>query len=214
MTEAHVQEMIAEASKINMDDLVKRMVDKVDSLKTAFEECSFGNGRPVRHNAEEETGVVHDTTYMLRTNAFGEISRLPNDFQFPKAGIYDCWVQWNVGNTERQIPPMQTLGPREDGCRETVAKRKAHQQAAAKSEIFSDMKFICNYIESKAGDSGVDSSDVSLGNVRKMYDTAVKDLIIPGKQNQGVDQLKWQTMVSRVRKKLKEAKEALAADAG
>ena len=60
----------------------------------------------------------------------------------------------------------------------------------------------------------MDTSDVSSGNVRKMYDTAVKDLNIPGKQNQRVDQLKWQTMVSRVRKKLKEAKEALAADAG
>jgi hypothetical protein len=47
-----------------------------------------------------------------------------------------------------------------------------------------------------------------------MYDAAVKDLIIPGKQNQRVDQLKWRMMVSRVRKKLKEAKEALDADAG
>ena len=50
---------------------------------------------------------------------------------------------------------------------------------------------------------GVDTSDVSLENVRKMYDAAVKELIIPGKRNQRVDQLKWRTMVSRVRKKLK-----------
>jgi hypothetical protein len=65
------------------------------------------------------------------------------------------------------------------------------------------MKLICNYIESMASKAGVDTSDVSLDKVRKMYDAAVKELIIPGKQNQRVDQLKWPTMVSRVRKKLK-----------
>ncbi len=37
-------------------------------------------------------------------------------------------------------------------------------------------------------------------------EAAVKELIIPGERNQRVDQLKWRTMVSRVRKKVKEAK--------
>jgi hypothetical protein len=65
------------------------------------------------------------------------------------------------------------------------------------------MKFIYNYIESMVYETGVDTADISLDNVRKMYDAAVKELIIPGKRNQRVDQLKWWMMVSRVRKKLK-----------
>jgi hypothetical protein len=213
MTEARIKELIALACKANMDELVKRVENTVDSLKSAFEECSFGNGRPVRQDAEEETGVVHDATYMLRTNTFGEISRLPNDFQFPKAGIYDCWVQWNVGNSVRQIPPLRKPGPREfrfiDNIPKTVAEKRSQRgkhidKRRPSRKIYSDMKFICNYIESMASAAGVDTSDVSPENVRKMYDAAVKELIIPGERNQRVDQLKWRMMVSRVRKKLKD----------
>ena len=67
------------------------------------------------------------------------------------------------------------------------------------------MKFICNYIESKASDAGVDTSDASEGNIRTMFEAAVKELIIPGERNHRVDQLKWRTMVFRVRKKIKQA---------
>ena len=223
MTEARIKELIALACKQNVDELVKRVETTVDGLKTAFKEASFGNADAAVRQDAEDAVVPQGATYMLRANNRGEISRLPSNFQFPRAGIYDCWVQWNVGNAERQIPPLRKLGPREflfiDNIPKTVAEKLSQRgkhidKRRPSRKIFSDMKFICNYIESKAGDSGVDTSDVSSGNVRKMYDTAVKDLIIPGERNQRVDQLKWRTMVSRVRKKLKEAKEALAADAG
>jgi hypothetical protein len=39
-------------------------------------------------------------------------------------------------------------------------------------------------------------------NVRKMFEAALKELIIPGKRNQRVDQLKWQMMFKRLRKKI------------
>jgi hypothetical protein len=67
------------------------------------------------------------------------------------------------------------------------------------------MKFICNYIESKASKAlgvGVDTSDVSLDNVRKMFKAAVKELIIPGECNRRVDQLKWQMMIKSIGKKI------------
>jgi hypothetical protein len=105
MMEACIKELIALACKANMDKLVKCMETTVNSLKMTFEECSFGNGPPVRQDAEEDA-VVCNSTYLLRTNTLGEISRLPSDFHFPKAVIYDCWVQWNVGNSDRQIPPL------------------------------------------------------------------------------------------------------------
>jgi hypothetical protein len=75
--------------------------------------------------------------------------------------------------------------------REKVTKRETHQQATAKLEKICDMKFLCHYIESKASEAGVDTSDVGLDNVRKMFKAAVKELIIPGERNHRVDQLKW-----------------------
>jgi hypothetical protein len=65
------------------------------------------------------------------------------------------------------------------------------------------MKFLCNYIESKASGAGFDTTDQALDSVRKMFDLASKDLIVPGENNQQIDQFKWRTMVGRIRKKLK-----------
>jgi hypothetical protein len=51
MTEARIREIITEASQINVDDLVKRMEDKVDSLKTAFQQSTTdGDGRVTRQD--------------------------------------------------------------------------------------------------------------------------------------------------------------------
>jgi len=184
----------------------------VESLKTVFEACSFGNaGGPAAGRDAENAARA---TYSLRTNSRGEISRLPTDFQFPNAGIFDCWVQWNVGNSARQIPPLRKLGPKEfrflDNMPKTVTEKRSHRgkhfdKRRPSRKIFSDMKFICNYIESKASDAGVDTSDASEGNIRTMFEAAVKELIIPGERNNRVDQLKWRTMVFRVRKKIKQA---------
>ena len=209
MTEARIQELIGAACQQNVDKLVKRVEATVNSLKTAFQATTFGNGLPVRQDAEDAA----NKTYRLRTNTRGEISRLPSDFQFPNAGIYDCWVQWNVGNAERQIPPLRKLGPREflfiDNMPKTATEKRAqrgkHKDKRRPSrKIFCDMKFICTYIQSKGTDAGMDTSDISLGNIRNIYDTAVKELIIPGERNNRVDQLKWRTMVARVRKKVKQ----------
>jgi hypothetical protein len=66
------------------------------------------------------------------------------------------------------------------------------------------MKFLCNYIQSKASEAGEDITDRSLENVRKMFDAASKELLIPGAhdRDQRIDQFKWRTMVVRIRKKL------------
>ena len=54
-----------------------------------------------------------------------------------------------------------------------------------------------------ANEAGADTSDRSFENVRVMFDAAAKELIIPGGRNERIDQLKWRTMVGRIRKKLK-----------
>jgi hypothetical protein len=187
--------------------------DKVDSLKTAFQQSTTdGGGRPTRQDAPDLQSYDLQT-YRLRTNSRGEISRLPSDFQFPKGGCYDCWTQWNIGDVERQIPPLRKLGPREflfiDNQPKTAAEKRAQtgkfrDKRRPSRKIFSDVKFLCNYIESKASEAGENITDMSLANVRKMFEAAMKHLIIPGEGNRRVDQLKWRTMVKRVRKKIKD----------
>jgi hypothetical protein len=68
-------------------------------------------------------------------------------------------------------------------------------------KICSDMKFLCNYIEQKASEAGLDTSDRSLENMRRMFEAEEKD-IRSGSVNSRSDQLKWQTFVQRLRRKI------------
>jgi hypothetical protein len=70
------------------------------------------------------------------------------------------------------------------------AERNLYQQKAA-----------CNYIEQKASDAGLDTLDRSLGNMRSMFEAAEKD-IRSGSASHRSDQLKWQTFVQRLRRKI------------
>ncbi len=68
-------------------------------------------------------------------------------------------------------------------------------------KIYSDMKFLCSYIEQKASDGGLDRMDRSLGNMRSMFEAAEDD-IRSGSASSRSDQLKWQTFVARLRRKI------------
>jgi hypothetical protein len=218
MTEARMKEMMASVCQANVEDLALRLEAKLKSLADTFE--TYGAGNSNRPGDGRATGPRMmnapraQDTFLIRTNLRGELSRLPNDFQFPKGGMYDCWVQWNVGHIERSIPPLRSLTPREFQFIDDIAKtdsEKRSQRGPSKGKdkrrpsrkTYSDMKFLCNFIQSKAGDAGTDTSDRSLDNVRKMFDAAAKELLTPGERNQRIDQFKWRTMVTRIRKKLK-----------
>jgi hypothetical protein len=110
---------------------------------------------------------------LIQRNPLGELRRLPNDFEFPKGGMYDCWVQWNVGHIERPIHPLSSLRPREFQFIDDRAKTDSEQQCQRgpckfkdkrrpSRKIYSDMKFLCNHIESMASEAGADTSDRSL----------------------------------------------------
>ena len=137
----------------------------------------LANGRPTRQpRARIHTARTHET-FLLITNLRGELSRLPNDFHFPKGGMYDCWVQWNVGHIKHSIPPLSSLTPREFQFIDDMAKTDSEQwcqrgphkykdKRRPSWKIYCDMQFLCNHIESMVCEAGADTSDPSLKNVR------------------------------------------------
>jgi hypothetical protein len=211
MTEARIKDMIISACQHNVEHLVDCFEEKLKSLADTFEQAV--SSRPLQERVNNPHRQIQSTS-MLRTNPCGEICRPPNDFEFPKGGIYDCWVQWNVGHIDRQIPPLRSLMPKEFQFIDIMAKSESEkwcQRGPTKyrdnrrpsRKTYCDTKFLCNYIESKASSVGSNTTDWALDNTRKMFDLASTDLTIPGENNQRINEFKWRTMVGRIRKKVK-----------
>jgi hypothetical protein len=86
-------------------------------------------------------------------------------------------------------------------------KRKTQQGPAKRRpsrKIFSDLKFVCKFITSKASEAGMDTSDRSSSNVRLMYEKVETILYETVKTKRGT-QLKWRTLVTKLRKQAKES---------
>ena len=201
MTEAQVREMISEGCRQNAEDLVEKIGTRLDYLET-----TFGGGRLVSQRTDQPQ---ERETYVLRTNRFGQIMRLPDDFQFPSGNGFDCWLQWNVGNTTRQIPPLRLIQVTEfsgvlDGKPKTNAEKRSQRglhvaNRRASRKVFCDMKFLCKYIEKKAVEAGLYTSDRRLENILRMFEAAGEDIGL-GSFNPRKGQLKWRTLVGKIRK--------------
>lgn len=137
------------------------------------------------------------------------MTRLPTDFEFPKAGVYDVWIKWNIEDSERKIPPLRMLKSHDysflDKKEKTAAEKRGstglHKDKRRPTrKTYSDIKFLCEFIQKIATDSGMDATDRGFTNVQLMYETASPTLFEKIKDSKRATQYKWQTVVARLRK--------------
>jgi hypothetical protein len=62
------------------------------------------------------------------------------------------------------------------------------------------MKFVCKYIETKAAEANLDTSNRNFSNVGRIFEAGGLDKVVT---NRSGDQLVWTTIIRKLRKKLK-----------
>jgi hypothetical protein len=195
LTEARIKDMISSAT----GEYFERLEKKLDSMARL----------PGTVERNDEDGEQDVETYELRTNGLGQLTRIPADFEFPTSNTYNCWVQWNVGNKAQSIPPLRLTDPLEFNFmdkKEKTDQGKRGQRDIFKNKrrpsrkIYCDMKFICKYIETKAKEANLDTSNRKLTNVRRMFEAAGLDKVVTNRRG---DQLVWTTIIKKLRAKLR-----------
>jgi hypothetical protein len=80
-------------------------------------------------------------------------------------------------------------------------KHRAKRRPASKQ--YSDLKFFCNLLEKAATDQGLDATDHSPQNVRRMFEASEDAIRTACGKNKRMDQLKWTTVVKKLRQQIK-----------
>ena len=147
------------------------------------------------------------------------MSRLPDDFEFPRDGILDLWQKWNIGDSRRGIPPLadltimdyKFLDLKEKTDLSKRGSRGVHKNNRRESrKTYNDIKCVCAYIEEQATKGGMNTMNRRFSNVQAMFEMVAPELFQCVRANQRNAQLKWLTMVAALRKKLAEEKRARA----
>ena len=85
----------------------------------------------------------------------------------------------------------------------TIHHPSSIRRRRSSSKTFSDLKFLCDFIEKQASAKGLDGKDRSTANVRLMYE-AVEPMLYPPKKNGTVcTQNRWRTVVPYLREQKK-----------
>ena len=209
MTEARINDIVGGALKEQFGSFEIRLEKQVQTLSENFAKAT-GNTVPLELVTETTT---KKKTVMTLSAFGGKLLRLPRDFQFPMLGVQDLWIKWNVGDETRGIPPLRTLNPGDysflDKIEKTAAELRGatgkHKQKRRKTtKTVCDMKFICNAVEGAAKGLGYDASDKSYPNLVRMVEAAMSELD-PKASTRGKNQHRWQTVVARVRKRMRAA---------
>ena len=191
LTECRLNEMVVNA-----------VAPRFDSLNAMLNQAIFHDRHPAPTWAMEsmESNNSQQPVDELRVNG-GVFSRLPHDYEFPRAGVYDLWIKWNIRDTVRRIPPLKSLHPHDYKFLDSKSKPGGGKRRPSRQTYF-DMKFICNCIETAAKQIGMDPSDGSLENINLIYQQ-VWPTIYDGVKGGRRTQHRWATLVDKLQKKKK-----------
>ena len=95
---------------------------------------------------------------------------------------------------------------------ELRGRKGPHKHKRRKTKkTYCDIKFLCDYIQDRAEEAGLDVTIRTHQNVKLMYEAAAPILYQCVEKSQRSTQLKWLTLVSKLRKKLNDEKKAAKA---
>jgi hypothetical protein len=80
-------------------------------------------------------------------------------------------------------------------------KHREKQRPASKQ--YSDLKFFCKLLEKAASDQGLETSNNSPQNVRRMFEASENEFRTACGKNKRMDQMRWTTVVKKLQKQMK-----------
>ena len=195
-----------ELTECRLKDMVEKAVEpQFNELKVTLNKALLDRGNnplPPRTLESMESFDIRRPVNEVRMRG-GMFSRLPANYEFPNAGVYDLWIKWNIRDDVRNIPPLRTLHPRDFKFLDSKPKPDGSKRQASRL-TFSDMKFVCSCFETAARENGMDPSDGSSANVRLIYQQVSPTIYagLKGRVSRST-QDKWLTIVDKLRDKKK-----------
>ena len=196
LTECRLNDMVVKAVAPQFDALnatLSRVVERGNPLP-------LRPPRPLEAMESVDFGPV-DELRMID----GIFTRLPHDYEFPHAGVYDLWIKWNIRDTVRNIPPLKKLHAKDYKFLDSKPKEGGGKRRASRYTV-SDMRFLCRCIETAAEQNGMDPSDGSPENIRLIYQQVWPSICEGLKGGDRCTQDKWLTVVDKLREKKKREK--------
>ncbi|KAG7363926.1 hypothetical protein IV203_037128 [Nitzschia inconspicua] len=134
-------------------------------------------------------------THMVGMHSWGgRLHLVPQDFAFPNSWSQIAWQYWMCGDRQKQYPPLRILS-KNDMSNTNMQKR------------LSDFRYLMQLVEKRVEEKGKWIAHPSIEQANEMFEAGkdvldISEVSEKGRKRRG-EQMKWSTMVNRVRNKRK-----------
>ena len=137
----------------------------------------------------------------------GGIHRLPQDWRFPRCGVFGLWRQWMIGDDVRNVPPLRDLHPREYKHIDVLplSEEERHGRCGGHAErrrpsrkILCDMRYLMRFISNKITERGVYQPEITPSSVDAMF----MDVVDCFTEVERDAQKNWTSAVQSLRRRL------------
>jgi hypothetical protein len=120
-----------------------------------------------------ETGRLYSVHYWG-----GGIHRLPQNWRFPRVGVFDMWRQWLIGDSERKILPLRLLSSKDFLHLKMVPLNSSENHGRTghfkenrrdSRKTWHDLKFLIEYVHRKVVERNVMERDITPLLVDRMF---------------------------------------------
>ena len=192
----HRMRNILEEMQTNLQTALRQDIDS--------EIQRYGLGGPVRHAAVDNGGPRSNhrrNTYTVHAYG-GRFNRVPEDWRLPRGSLRSLWLAWNLGDTVNNIPPIRALNTPDVKHLDALPNPNNEKRRPARKTM-SDIRFLCNYIQSKAQEANVWSEEMTRQQLTDCLDqiASVENGLLSANDRRAHTQ--WQTACRVVRKIVK-----------
>jgi len=159
-----------------------------------------GNAPVVTEMDGEEAGRHYKVYYYA-----GRWKRVPEDWRFPRCGVFDAWWQWWIGDHVRQVPPLRNLEA-PDVCHLNgiaIGEDEMHGRAGPRDrrrlarKTLNDLKFLMKWVAFRVHEAGATAHVITIASVDRMFLSVAPEF----SEGERDGQKKWNTVVNELRKK-------------
>jgi hypothetical protein len=140
-------------------------------------------------------------TWMLHLYG-GTFHVLPQQWRFPSCTPIQVWVQWLLGDTVNEVPPLKMLTGSDVVHLDGIPLPAGSRRRLARKTLC-DLRFVMNVIERNVRRNGRWTDEHTLESVNGMFQTVATLFVLADdhtRHRRRTEHLKWQTFVPNLRR--------------
>lgn len=191
--------MSAQALALAIRDGTRDIRDQMEAIRVRGG-VALGGAPPGQGGPVVPPQAMHRWQLHLYGGAF---HILPQEWRFPSCTPLQVWIQWLLGDTVNEVPPLKMLSGVDVAHLDALPLPAGTTRRRQARKILCDLRFLMNTVERMLRLNGNWTEEHTLESTNRMFQTVAHHFVLEGDAARHIrrgEHLKWQTFILSFRR--------------